>query len=136
MARNIPLDDAGTVAVNGRGVPPGHQVWLAGTPVPVDGNGSFVAEALVPSGMHTVEVAVLDPEGNGALFLRDLELEKSDWFYVGFADITLSASKTRGSASALEGSDAPYDRDSWADGRLAFYLKGTFGDGFDRASSS
>jgi len=34
-------------------------------------------------GMHTVEVAVLDKSGNGEIFLRDLELKKSDWFTVG-----------------------------------------------------
>ena len=40
--------------------------------------------------MHSVEVAVLDEFGNGELFLRDLELKKSDWFAVGIADLTLS----------------------------------------------
>ncbi|MGI9591954.1 MAG: OmpA family protein, partial [Myxococcota bacterium] len=74
LLRNIPFGNAGSVRVEGRGIPPEHTVWLAGTPVPVDAQGRFVAEAILPSGLHTVEVAVLDPEGNGELFLRDLEL--------------------------------------------------------------
>ena len=34
-------------------------------------------------------------EGNGELFLRDLEFEKSDWFYVGIADLTAGRELTR-----------------------------------------
>ena len=89
--RNIPLGNVGTVKVHGRGVPPEHTVWFAGAPVPVDESGNFVAEAVLPKGMHTVEVAVLDPAGNGQLFLRDLEMKRDDWFYVGIADLTLEA---------------------------------------------
>ena len=47
---------------------------------PSTSTGEFVGEVLLPSGLHTVEVAVLDQEGNGELFLRDLELEQDDWF--------------------------------------------------------
>ena len=36
---------------------------LACTPAPVDEHGNFVAEAVLPTGLHTVEVAVLDPAG-------------------------------------------------------------------------
>jgi hypothetical protein len=76
------------------------------------------------SGMHTVEVAA--EAGNGELFLRDLEFERSDWFYVAMADLTLAANDTDGPADELEGEDAPRDYDSSADGRLAFYVNGKF----------
>ena len=126
LHRSIPLAGAGTVQVHGSGVPPNHTVWLAGTPVAVDEHGNFVAEAVLPSGLHTVEVAVLDPAGNGELFLRDLELERDDWFYVGIADLTLATGKTSGAEEALQGQDATFDPDSSADGRLAFFVKGRF----------
>ena len=58
--------------------------------MPVDERGNFVAEAILPSGMHTVEVAVIDPAGNGELFLRDLEFAENEWFYVAIADLTLA----------------------------------------------
>ena len=58
--------------------------------MPVDPLGNFLAEEILPAGMHTVEVAVLDDAGNGAMFLRDLEFQKNDWFYVGIADVTAS----------------------------------------------
>jgi flagellar motor protein MotB len=134
--RNIPLGSAGTVGVHGSGIPPQHTVWLAGEPVPVDEQGSFVAETILPSGMHTVEVAVLDEAGNGELFLRDLEFGRSDWFYVGVADVTLALNETSGPIGALTGKDAPQDPESWADGRLAFYVNGQFGENWQLKASA
>jgi hypothetical protein len=133
---NIPLGSVGAVEVHGSGIPSRHRVWLAGNPVPMDEQGSFVAEAILPSGMHTVEVAVLDDAGNGELFLRDLELERNDWFYVGIADLTLSWNMTDEVAESLTGGDAPYDFDSLADGRLAFYVSGKFGEDWRLSASA
>ncbi len=124
---NIGLS-SGTISVRGNNVPDGHQVWVAGRPVPVDKTGSFVAEEILPQGSHTVEVAVLDADGAGELYLRDLELENNDWFYVGMADLTVSAGDTSGPIELLQGEDAPYDYDSNVDGRLAFFVDGKFGD--------
>jgi uncharacterized repeat protein (TIGR01451 family) len=135
LARNIPLGSVGSVEVQGRGIPPEHSVWLAGQPVPVDADGNFVAQAVLPKGLHTVEVAVLDPAGNGELFLRDLAFEGSDWFYVGMADLTV-AGDLAGASDALVGHDAPYDPDSMADGRLAFFLRGKFGEDWKLTASA
>jgi len=134
--RNISLGSGGSVRVEGRGIPPEHTVWFAGEPVPVDGSGSFVAEAILPPGLHTVEVAVLDPEGDGELFLRDLDFERSDWFTVAVADVTLAMNQTNGPAGALEGKGAPSDSDSLADGRLAFYTTGKFGEEWGLTASA
>jgi flagellar motor protein MotB len=136
VARSIPLDNAGTVKVQGSGIPANHQVWVAGSRVPVDEHGSFVADAVLPEGLHTVEVAVLDEVGNGELFLRDLELDQDDWFYVGIADVTLSARSKSGSVNALQGKKSRYDDDSWADGRLAFYLTGKFAEDWRLTASA
>ena len=133
--RNIPLG-SGTVNVHGRGIPAGHNVWVAGSPVPTDPNGNFVSEVILPTGMHTVEVAVLDEDGNGELFLRDLEFKNNDWFYVGTADLTLSTDDTSGPADELEGRNAPYDNDSSADGRLAFYVTGKFSEDWKLTASA
>ena len=75
--------------------------------MPVDPLGNFLAEEILPAGIHTVEVAVLDEAGNGAMFLRDLEFESNDWFYVGIADVTASQTNTRGPADLLQGENAP-----------------------------
>ena len=112
--RNIPLS-SGTIKVRGSSIPTHHSVWVAGNQVPVDPLGNFLAEEILPAGMHTVEVAVLDEKGNGTMFLRDLEFERNDWFYVGIADVTASESHTRGPADLLQGENAPYDYDSSLD---------------------
>jgi flagellar motor protein MotB len=125
--QNIRLS-SGTVTVRGDGIPEGHTVWVAGREVPVDPRGSFIAEDILPTGTHTVEVAVLDTEGNGNLYLRDLEFPASDRFFVGMADFTVSKSHTTGDAQLLQGENAPYDFDSSLDGRLAFYGTQKFGD--------
>jgi flagellar motor protein MotB len=133
--RNIPLD-GGTVQAYGSAIPAEHRVWLAGYPGPVDGKGRFIAEEILPKGMHTVEVAVLDKSGNGELFLRDLALQKNDWFTVGIADLTLSANKTNGPAKLLAPDKPQYSKDFDAQGRLAFYTKGEFGSGWGLTASA
>lgn len=120
---NIPLG-SGTVKVRGSGIPAQHTVWVAGRQVPLDAQGNFVAEEVLPAGMHTVEVAVLDEEGNGSLYLRDLEFERNDWFYVGIADLTVAENRTSGPADLLQGKDPAQDYDSSFDGRMAFYVNG------------
>ena len=125
--QNIPLG-SGTVKVQGSGIPANHTVWVAGRQVPVDPQGRFAAEEILPAGAHTVEVAVLDDAGNGSLYLRDLEFKRNDWFYVGIADLTLSETRSNGPVELLQGDDAPRDYDSSVDGRLAFYLNGKVGD--------
>ncbi len=134
-SRNIELR-GGTVQAHGTAIPAEHGVWLAGFAVPVDGEGRFVAEEILPDGMHTVEVAVLDKSGNGELFLRDLALNKSDWFTVGIADLTLSANKTHGPAKLLAPEKPQYDDDVDIQGRLAFYTRGKFGAGWGLTASA
>ena len=133
--RNIALS-SGTVKVQGSGIPPGHTVWVAGRPVPLDEQGNFVAEEIIPAGLHTVEVAVLDEAGNGELFLRDLELRQSDWFYVGMADLTLSRNRTSGPADQLRGDNAPFAYDTSSDGRLAFFVSGKFNEDLKLVASA
>ncbi len=135
MAQNIPIGSTGSVRVNGDGVPPNHTVWLAGQELPVDEEGRFVGEVILPAGMHTVEVAVLDDEGNGELFLRDLELERSDWFYMGIADLTLSYDLSGDRPDELDGNNAT-DLDAFANGRLAFFVNGKFGQDWKLTASA
>ncbi len=121
--QQIPLG-SGTVKVRGSGIPAGHTVWVAGRQIPVDSQGNFAAEEILPAGTHSVEVAVLDDAGNGSLYLRDLEFKRTDLFYVGIADLTVSKNSASGSAKLQEGANARQPYDSSLDGRLAFYLNG------------
>src|SRR6266705_2557638 len=121
--QQIPLG-SGTVKVQGSGIPAGHTVWVAGHQIPVDPQGNFAAEEILPSGAHSVEVAVLDDAGNGSLYLRDLEFKRTDLFYVGVADLTVSKNSASAPAKLQEGENNPQPYNSSLDGRLAFYLNG------------
>src|SRR5204863_3778278 len=69
-------------------------------------------------------VGVLDNAGNGSLYLRDLEFKRTDMFFVGVADLTLSENHSHGPIALLQGENARRPYDSSIDGRLAFYLNG------------
>jgi outer membrane protein OmpA-like peptidoglycan-associated protein len=128
LARHqIPME-GGAMRVEGSGVPSGHTVWVAGRQVPVDPQGNFVAEEILPAGAHTVEVAVLDDTGSGSLYLRDLEFKRKDLFYVGVADITVSENRGNGPVDLVQGENPLQPWDSSLDGRLAFYLNGKISD--------
>ncbi len=126
---------SGTVSVRGS-VTPEQEVWVAGRPIPVDASGSFLTEEILPEGAHTVEVAVLDKEGSGELYLRDLEFKQKDWFYVGMADLTLSEGTASGPIDLLQGANSDYDYDSSIDGRVAFFVNGKWGDHWKLTASA
>ncbi len=132
---NIPLA-GGTVLVNGSQIPDGHSVWLAGRRIPVSEDGTFVAEEIFEKGYHTVEVAVLDPAGNGELYMREMQFKNNDWFYVGIADFTMVKDSTNGPAELVTGDETSYDSDLNVDGRLAYYTNGEFGDNWQLVSSA
>jgi flagellar motor protein MotB len=123
VRHQIPLG-SGTVKVQGSGIPSGHAVWVAGRQIPVDGKGNFAAEEILPTGTHTVEVGVLDGSGNGSLYLRDLEFKRTDVFYVGVLDLTVSKGRANGPIDLLQGENPRQPYDSSMDGRLAFYVNG------------
>ncbi|MBL4711809.1 MAG: flagellar motor protein MotB, partial [Gammaproteobacteria bacterium] len=126
----------GTVIINGDNIPNGHNVWLAGKKVPVNEQGQFVSEELFPRGMHTIEVAVLDNEGNGELFLRDMEFARNDWFYVALGDITIAHNRTTGPAKLVTQDEDEFNNDINVIGRFAYYTEGTFGDDWQLTSSA
>ena len=136
LARSHIQVDGGTVRVQGSGVPAGHTVWLAGRRIPLDRQGNFVAEEILPTGAHTVEVAILDQDGNGSLYLRDLEFRRHDLFYVGIAEVTLSENRANGPVDLLQGANDPQPFDSSLDGRLAFYLNGRVGNDWRLTASA
>lgn len=121
--QSIPVS-GGTLTANGEAVPEHHQVFLMGMPVPVTAEQTFVSRQIVPAGTYGVEVAVLNDDGEGELFWRELQFDADDWFYVGMADFTLGENSVSGPAEQLTGDEQHFDGDLFLDGRLAFYTKG------------
>ena len=128
MARHTIQLGSGTVTVQGSGIPADHTVWFAGREVPIDAQGNFAAEQILPDGTHTVELAVLDNAGNGSVYLRDLEFKGRDFFYLGVADVTVSRNGGAGPIDLYQGQNDPQPITSSLDGRLAFYVNGKVSD--------
>lgn len=116
----------GTVNVTGRSIPKNHHVSAFGLPVPITPSSQILMQQILPHGNHRVEVAVLDDDGNGQLYHRDMQFSDNDWFYVGLADFTLGKNKTNGPIAELTGDTHHFNNDVFVDGRLAFYTKGTW----------
>jgi hypothetical protein len=118
--RNIPVH-GGAVTVYGRRVPAGHSVTVLGDPVPVDPEGAFVVQRILPPGDSTVDVAVLDAAGKGMNFNRAITIPDNDWFYVALADLTVGYRFADDHIEDVKPGE--YD-EVFTRGRAAFYLKG------------
>ena len=88
--RNIQVD-GGAVTVAGRNIPPGHAVEVLGEQIPVDAQGRFVVQRILPIGDHDVDVALKGGESGSLSFDRGINIPSSEWFYVGLADLTLGS---------------------------------------------
>jgi len=109
--RTIP-SNGGMVTVAGSGLPANARVLVMGRTVPVDEDGRFVTERQMPFGEHNVVVSLSAPGQAGYTLEREVLIPRSDWFYTGLADFTLSRRDT-GDGAETE-----------TEGRLAFYAKG------------
>ena len=113
--QNIAIN-GGSLTLNGSKVPAKHKVYFLGRELPLSKQQDFVHQQILPSAVHSAEVAILDEKGNGQLIRRDLELAKSSWFYLGLADITLGKNSSDGPVELLTGDDHHYDGDLFVDG--------------------
>jgi hypothetical protein len=116
--RNIDVS-GGVITVYGKNVPTDHDVTILGEPVPVDANGSFVVQRVLPAGQHGVDVAVLK-DGEGLQFTREVFIPENEWFAVGLADFT-GGLRFHNEIEAVRPGEF---NDTYTKGRLAFYLKG------------
>jgi hypothetical protein len=118
--RNIPVY-GGAVTVFGRNVLGEDAVTVMGEVVPVDAEGKFVVQRILPPGDHDISVGVLNEKSKGLEFHRDINIPSSDWFYVGLADVTVG--KRFGDDGIENVKQGEFDS-VYSKGRLAFYLKG------------
>jgi hypothetical protein len=110
----------GAVTIIGKNIPEGHEVTVAGEPVPVDPSNNFVVQRIFPSGSHAVDLSVMK-DGVGMEFSREVQVPENEWFYIALADFTAGHQFGEG---ILEHSSADEFDKTWTRGRLAFYLKG------------
>ena len=116
----------GTVTVFGTDVPDGNSVYVLGSPVPVDPNGRFVAAEILPSGDHNVAIAVLDTQGQGLEFQRNLFIPGTDLFYVGLGDFTVGTGRSSG-PTELVGENSEWG-EIYTSARVAAFVRGKVAD--------
>lgn len=117
--QNIPFYGS-RVRVQGRNIPEGTTLNINGQSYPVDMEGKFVAEYMMPVGQHVFDVVV---DGRSGKVERKLGVDVSGEYFFGvaLADVTLQGNSLSGSHEGFmqEGRD----KDLLTDARLAFYLK-------------
>lgn len=118
--RNIQVD-GGAVTVYGRNIPGDVHVTVLGDRIPVDAEGAFVVQRILPPGDHEVDITLKGADGGSVAFDRDINIPSSEWFYVGLADLTVGQ---RSGSKHIE-AVTPGEFDGvYTKGRAAFYLKG------------
>ncbi|MCI2394595.1 outer membrane beta-barrel protein [Aliiroseovarius sediminis] len=126
--RHIPVQ-GGLVTTSGKGLMPGARVNIMGEDIPVDASGRFVSTRILPAGDHVVTVKMTE-NGRTRTIRRDVEVPRSEWFGVGIADLTFG----KRFRDDLVSADPDYD-ETYAEGRLAMYLKGTTQGGYTFTTS-
>jgi hypothetical protein len=131
--RNIAMNRFATVTVSGTADPAKDLVRVSGQLVPVNPDGKFIAQQLVDRDSQSVKIAVEQDGQTTFAATRDIEVPRSDWFFVGQGDLTFRS--MNGSGPAVEVSGDPLADGNSLTSRAAFYAKGTFGDGWKLTSS-
>lgn len=122
MRRNIAVKGA-NVTVSGENVPPGYVPNVFYGPVPVDPEGRFASQQILPFGDRRVHVRITNEFGQGVDIARDIHVKHTDFFYVGLGEITLGQRQAIGPVNLQSTDDEDWD-DVVVNGRGAFYLKG------------
>ncbi|NNE58302.1 MAG: DUF11 domain-containing protein [Hellea sp.] len=103
----------GAVRVYGRNIN-ADEIGVMGQRVRVDETGKFVAEQLLPSGSQAVELWLPGADNSVNRVVRMVDVKSRDTFYVAQAEATIG---TR-----------PSNSDTFAEGRLAFYVRSRLSD--------
>lgn len=113
--------------VTGRADPAGDRVSVSGQPVPVDADGKFAAQQIVPRADGKMIVTVERDGKEVKRVEQDFSAPRDDWFIVGQGDLTLGKSYSSGPAAIVSGDTLA--EGEYTIGRAAFYAKGvTHGD--------
>ena len=131
--RNIQFNRTATITVSGVADPAKDMVRVSGQLVPVNPDGQFITQQLVDRDSENVDVTIENGGQTTFAATRDVQVPRSDWFFVGQSDLTFRSMHGTGPAIAVSG-------DPLADGnsltsRAAFYAKGKFGDGWKLTAS-
>lgn len=126
----------GTVTINGQAGSAQDRVTALGATVPVGRDGRFVTQQILPYGAHAVRVDITAPDGAQSNYQRDVVLDAPSWFTVGMADLTVGHGSVTGNPSLVDPLLANTSKNTFADGRLAFFSQGELGSGLRLTASA
>ena len=111
-----------TVRIFGSDVAPLDTLEISGNVIPVDMDGQFAVEQIVPPGDSVIPIHLRDGTGTGWNHEFTVHTKDQYFYLVGMADLTVGMNQS----ATIEplSSDDRYDGDLFADGKVAFYLKG------------
>ncbi|MEM9058520.1 MAG: OmpA family protein, partial [Pseudomonadota bacterium] len=123
VQQNIPMRGS-RVRLHGRDVGNHAGLVIGGKPMPMDVNGDFTVEYLLPTGEHMLDVGFADSNGR---VVEQTEVPANVtgkyMFMVALADLTWAENDLGGSVEPLSADDR-YLEDTLTEGRVALYLKG------------
>ncbi|MEM9172751.1 MAG: OmpA family protein [Pseudomonadota bacterium] len=122
LARQNILLQGARVRLQGHDFAENHTVYINGQWLPLDIEGEFAAEYLLPIGEAWAQIAVrMD---GGSLWFKDIPVNVTGehFFMVALADLTAASNDLSGSLEPLSANDR-YTEDTLLEGRLAYYLK-------------
>jgi hypothetical protein len=121
VRRSIPLEGM-MATVTGKARPETDIVRVAGQSVPVDDEGNFASQLILPRKAAVLMVTVERDGTEVKRVTQDFAVPESDWFFVAQGDMTLGKSYSSGPARVVSGDTLA--EGSYAIGRGAFYAKG------------
>jgi len=113
LVKNNVTVRGGAVRIYGRNID-AQEVSIMGQRVRVDDSGRFVAEQLLPAGQQQVELWLPGTEAGVNRVVRMVDVKSRDTFYVAQAEATIGQRQS--------------DDDTFAEGRLAFYVRSRLND--------
>ncbi|MEL7311652.1 MAG: OmpA family protein [Pseudomonadota bacterium] len=122
LARQNILLHGARVRLQGHDFPASHTIYVNDQWLPIDVDGKFTGEYLLPIGDAWARVAVAMEDGD--VWLKDIPVTVTGEhrFLVALADFTAASNDLSGSLEPLSANDR-YAEDSLVEGRLAYYLK-------------
>ena len=132
---NMPVR-GGTVTINGKVPTPATRVEALGEQVPVGRDGKFAMQQILPEGSQAVVVTTRGEDGQETTYRRNIVIPANDWFYVAVADVTAGHGQASANAVIVDPSLKDEVKQSFVDGRLAFYTKGAFDNGYRLTASA
>lgn len=76
-----------------------NKLTINGRSVPIQKDGSFQKEIIIPLGETEIVVRVEDPQGNTKTYKKEIKAKENHFFLVGLADGTLNFSESDGGVS-------------------------------------